>query len=159
MMLLARAAAGLAAALALTGCGSLPSLPGVPTASAPATSAPASSTPAGGAGQSVDEACTTLSSTMSTAADTLQTALADIGNDPQKAVVALQDFAGSLASAAADVENPEVRAQVDKAIAALNDLVAAIQAGIEDPAKVTEVMAGAGRVQTELAAIGTVCSG
>jgi hypothetical protein len=159
MMFLARAAAVVAAALALTGCGSLPSLPGLPTSSAPATSAPASSAPAGGSEQSVDEACTSLSSTMGTATDTLQTALADLGNDPAKAVAALQEFAGSLAGAAADVENPEVRAQVDKAVAALNELVTAIQAGIEDPTKLTEVMAGVGKVQAELTAIGTVCSG
>lgn len=152
MFHLVRVALGLVATLALlTGCSAL-------TSTTPTTS-PAASAPQGGSDQSVAGACESLGSAMGEAADTFQSALGELGTDPQQALSALQEFATSLKDAAATVQNPQVKAQVDKAIAALNDLTAALEAGIKDPLKMTEVLGTISAVQEELTAIGTVCAG
>lgn len=121
------------------------------TASAPATS--------GSSGQSVTAACAALSSSMNESATALQSAMSDIGTDPSKAVDALESFRDSFEKAAAEVSNPEVKAQAEKALAATKEMVAALDAVVKDATKIAGVSEALQGFQEELTKIGTVCGG
>ena len=128
-----------------------------PATSAPATSAPATSAPA--AGGSLIEECAELSAQMSTAAATMQSAMADLSTDPDKAVSAMQEFAESFEAAAAKVTNPELKAQADKAVAALGEMIDGLKAIIKDPSKAADLTETMTKFQEETTAIGAVCGG
>jgi hypothetical protein len=158
MLIPARAAlAAVAGLVLLAGC----SGPSTAPTSAPAASTASSSAPAtsGSSGQSVTDACTALATTMNESATTMQEAMSDIGTDPQKAVKALQGFKDTFEQAVAKVDNAEVRAQADKALAATKEMVSAIEAVTKDPTKVAGVSDALTAFQEEMTKIGTVCGG
>jgi hypothetical protein len=158
MLIPARAAlAAVAGLVLLAGCSGLSTAPtSAPAASTASSSAPATS---GSSGQSVTDACTALATTMNESATTMQEAMSDIGTDPQKAVKALQGFKDTFEQAVAKVDNAEVRAQADKALAATKEMVAAIEAVTKDPTKVAGVSDALTAFQEEMTKIGTVCGG
>ena len=163
---LTRTALGLAAGLLLlSGCSWLGNLlPGGVASTAPAASPAASSAtsaPASGgsSGQSAAEACAALSAAMSEASSTLNTAIQDAGSDPAKAVKALNDFKDSFTAAIAEVDNSELKAQAQKALDALNELIPLFQDGLSDPTKMAEATSAMSTFQQELSAIGTICGG
>jgi soluble cytochrome b562 len=141
MLIPARAAlAAVAGLVLLAGCSGSSTAP---------TSAPAAST----------ASCTALATTMNESATTMQKAMSDIGTDPQKAVKALQGFKDTFEQAVAKVDNAEVRAQADKALAATKEMVSAIEAVTKDPTKVAGVSDALTAFQEEMTKIGTVCGG
>jgi hypothetical protein len=85
--------------------------------------------------------------------------MSDIGTDPNKAVDALESFRDSFEKAAAEVSNPEVKAQADKALAATKEMVAALDAVTKDATKIAGVSEALQAFQEELTKIGTVCGG
>lgn len=156
MKILTRTAAGLVAGLVLlSGC-SAPG--GSPTAPGSSTTA-ASSAPADTSGQSVQDACAALSTAMSEASSTMDTAMQDAGSDPQKAVKSLEAFKDALTEAAAKVDNAEVKAQLQKVVDSLAKLIPLLQASIDDPSKLSDVMTQMIEFQKELSAIANVCAG
>jgi hypothetical protein len=143
-----RIAGGLAVALLLlTGCGAF-SLTG-----------PAASTPAPAITQSREEACTILATAMNESTAALDKGIDKMSTDPTKSVAALKSFTSALAGAVAKVHNPKVKAKAAKAVSAMKKLTSALEAAIKDPAKLAGVSGKLKKVQTELAAIGTVCDG
>ena len=164
---LTRAAIGLATGfLLLTGCSSLGNLmPGGGATSEPAASSSASeatsapSDTGGSSGQSASEACTVLGDTMNEAGQALQDVGSNLGNDPEKALKALDDFRASFETAVTKVDNPEVKAQAQKALDALDALIAALKAGIKDTSKMPDMLTALSDFQTEMTAFATVCTG
>ncbi len=152
MRSLARSALGLALGLLLlTGCSALGGLiPGV-SPSTPAATGAAS-------GQSAKAACAALGTVISEAATTLPKSFADAGSDPEKAVKALTTFAKKFGKAVATVDNPQVRAQAQSTLDALNQLVDAADAVSRDASKAAGLAAAFGGVQQQLAAIGSLCA-
>jgi hypothetical protein len=147
---------GLVAALVLlSGCAAAG---GAPSASVPATTVASSSAPAA-SDQSKLEACDDLAATMEAASTTLSDSMQLVASDPQKALTALTLFNTSLQSAVAKVSNPEVKAQGEKAVAAIKELTDALDTMIKNPAGAKpEALTGAlTKMTTELTAIGTVC--
>ncbi len=109
--------------------------------------------------KAVAEACTAVRTAFNNAGATLNTALQQMSTDPQKALATVQPVVAELERAVTKVDNPTVRAQADKTVAALNDVVTALQAAVQDPSKITGLAAPFGKVQTELTAFGTLCGG
>ena len=105
------------------------------------------------------EACSSLVGPMGEAAETLQSAVAELATDPSKAVQALQDFQDTFEQAVAPVTNPEVKAQAQKALAATKAMVEALDSGIKDPAKLAGIDQYLTDFQNEMTAIGEVCGG
>lgn len=162
--------AGIAAALVLlTGCTSAAapsSTPSpAPTSAAP-TASPTSAAPTASATADSDDltkaaSCLEIGKTANDAATTLNAALADIGTDPKKSLTALQEFSKTLKASIAKLEDPAVKAQSEKAVAAVDETTAALEKLIKNPTadglkKLQEPLA---RVDTEFNDIGTVCGG
>ncbi len=147
--------AAVAGLVLLAGC----SGPSTAPTSAPAASAPAASAPAGSSDQSLLDACTTLSASMNDATATMNSALADIGKDPDKAVKALRAFQDTFDQSVAKVTNPELRAQADKALAATKGMVSALEAITKDPTKLAGFSDTMAKFEDEMTKIGTVCAG
>lgn len=164
MRTLARTSIGIVTGfLLLSGCSSLGGvIPGggssassaASPAASEATSAPASG---GSSDQSAADACLAIGSAMSEAGNTLQDAAQDFGSDPEKAVKALNEFKDSFVKASAKVDNPEVKAQVQKATDALTDMITKLEAGLNDPLKMTEAMSAMSTFQQEVTAISSLC--
>ncbi len=150
--------AGIVAALVLLpGCAAAAGA--APSASVPATSVASSSAPAA-SNQSKLDACNELAATMEDAAKTLNDSMKVMSSDPAKAVTALSSFNTSLEAAVAKVSNPEVKAQGEKAVAAIKELIDALDVMVKNPADAKpETVSGAlAKMTTELSAIGTVCA-
>jgi Flp pilus assembly protein TadB len=109
--------------------------------------------------KAVAEACSALGSAFSKAGTTLNTALQQMGTDPQKALQTVQPLVDDLQTAVTKVDNPTVRAQGEKTVAALQELVTALDAAVKDTSKVPGLAAPFGKVQTELTAFATLCGG
>ena len=153
--------AGVVAALfLLPGCAAAGT---APSASVPATSTVASSSApdVADADQSTLEACDALGATMEEATTTLNDSMKLFASDPKKALAALTSFTTTLKSAVAEVTNPEVKAQGEKAVAAMKEVTDALDDVITDPAgaKQEAITAALAKMSTELTAIGTVCGG
>jgi hypothetical protein len=152
-----RAALGAVLGLVLlAGCSAATTAPGTsaPVASTATTSA---SAPSGSSDQSVADACSALTATMKDAASTMQSATSDFSSDPEKAIKALQTFRDTFATATAQVNNPTVTAQAQKALDATKKMVSALETVIKDPTKVSEVQGVMSDFQTEMTKLGTVC--
>ena len=161
--------AGIAATLILfTGCTSVaaPSSSSSPAASQPAPSASATSAaPTASATTESDltraAACLEIGKTANEAATTLNAALKDIGSDPKKSLSALKEFSKTMNASIAKLEDPAVKAQSEKAVAAVDEVSAALEKLIKNPTadalnKLSEPLA---KVDAEFTAIGTVCGG
>ncbi|PFG16057.1 hypothetical protein ATK74_0586 [Propionicimonas paludicola] len=166
--------AGIAATLILfTGCTSAaaPSNSSSPAASQPApaasatSAAPTSAAPSASATAESDltraAACLEIGKTANEAATTLNTALKDIGSDPKKSLSALKEFSKTMNASIAKLEDPAVKAQSEKAVAAVEEVSAALEKLIKNPTadalnKLSEPLA---KVDAEFTAIGTVCGG
>jgi uncharacterized lipoprotein YmbA len=149
------------AALLLTGCaGNNPADSTADTPLPDSSSAPESESESGSSDQSVADACNELQSTLSESATALQDGMSEFANDPQLAVDSLTEFAGEFGAVRDSLGNAEVKAQADKAGAALDEMIVALESGVADPAAfdLTAFTETATNVQTELAAIGEVCT-
>lgn len=141
--------------LLLAGCSSPATQP---SAAAPETTA--ASTPAAPVEeQSVLEACAGLASTLTEVSTKMQSAMTELAADPKKGVTALQDFQDTFTQAVADVTNPKVKAQTEKALAASEKMISTLDAGMKDPAKLADIEKVVENFQTEMTAIGEVCGG
>ena len=146
------------ALILLSGCASADL---TPSAASPAASTPTASAAADSTGQSLSEACDAIGTTMDDAAKPLDAAMTGLATDPKKSLAALRTFTTTLETAVAELGNPEVKAQGEKAVAAMNGLNAALEDIIKHPAKAKtkDLKAALATVETELTAIGTVCGG
>jgi hypothetical protein len=137
-----------AAAVLLTGC----AVPGLTPAATPST-----------AGHPTDKAmaaaCTAIDAALSKAGSTLGTALQQVASDPQKALATIQPLAADFGKAVEKVDNPTVRKQADKVVAALSELASALKAAVDDSSKIPGLAVPFGKVQQELTALATLCQG
>jgi uncharacterized membrane protein YqiK len=141
--------ASLAALVLLAGC----TVPSIPTTGAGSATTSRPTDPA------VAEACDALGAAMSKTGATLNTALQQVTTDPQKALATVQPLADDFSKAVAKIDNPTVRAQGDKAAAALNGLVAALGEAIKDSTRLPALTGAFGKVQQEFTALVTLCQG
>lgn len=107
--------------------------------------------------KAVAAACTALRSAFDKAGTALSTAMGQMSSDPQKALETLQPVLADLEKAAKKADNPTVRAQADKTVAALQELVTALTEAVNDPAKIPGLAAPLVKVQTEVAAFTALC--
>lgn len=110
--------------------------------------------------QSVAEACDALQTTLSDSASALQEGMSEFANDPALAIESLNGFATEFAAAREELGNAEVKEQADAAGVALDEMLTSLEAIAADPASadMTAFMDTAQNVQTELTAIGEVCT-
>lgn len=110
--------------------------------------------------QTVAEACDALQTTLSSSASALQEGMSEFANDPALAIESLNSFATEFAAARDELGNAEVKEQADAAGVALDDMLTSLEAIAADPASadMTAFMDTAQSVQTELTAIGEVCT-
>jgi len=107
--------------------------------------------------KAVAAACTALRNAFDDAGTSLNTVFEQLTTDPQKALSTLQPVLADLEKAAKKVDNPTVRKQADKTVAAFQELVTALTAAVNDPTKIPGLAAPLAKVQTELAAFGALC--
>lgn len=160
--------AGIVAGLAiLTGC-TAPVAPSATASSSASQTSPAASatsaTPTESATADSDDltkaaACLEIGNTANSAAATLNAALKDIGSDPKKSLTALQEFSATMKASIAKVNDPEVKAQSEKAVAAVDEVTAALEKLIKHPTAeaLTKLQEPLTKVDAEFTAIGTVC--
>jgi len=154
--------AGIVAAfLMISGCASAPAAPAtVPAGSTSATaSATAKAEEVEVADQSVLEACDAIGTTMDGAATAMAAAMKTFESNPTKAVAALSSFNTTMDAAVAKLGNPEVKAQSEKAVAAMKGFTKALDDVLKHPANAKEatLTSAMTKVDTEFTAIGTVC--
>jgi len=166
---LARAAAGLALALAvaLTGCAGggdeEPEAEQSRTASPSASASPSPSETAdddAAGGQSTADACAIVQTALQDVSNGLNQDISALATDPAAAAAALDAVESGFAQAIAGVTNPEVRAPVDEAGAALTALSDQVTSVTQDPqsADPAAVQQAATDVQTRFAALAEVCA-
>jgi hypothetical protein len=162
--------AGVAATLVLlTGCTSAAAPSSTPSPAATSASPAAGATsaaPTTSASTDSDEltkaaSCLEIGKTANDAATTLNAALADMGNDPKKSLTALQEFSKAMKASIAKLEDPAVKAQSEKAVAAVDETTVALEKLIKNPTAdgVKKLQEPLAKVNTEFTAIGTVCGG
>ncbi|MGC3995399.1 MAG: hypothetical protein QM779_14995 [Propionicimonas sp.] len=162
MSVLTRVATCLASALLLVGCSATApaTAPTTAASSESATPTAATSEATSGTGtQSISEACNALNAAMADATSTMQSAMSEIGSDPSQAVKALEAFEQTFADSVASVDNAEVKAQAEKALAATKKMVSALEAVIKDPTKAASLQDVVTEFQSEMTELGTVCTG
>jgi hypothetical protein len=145
---IATAFAGFAfASLVLVGC----SAGGSDAGSGDSGAAPSS--------QSTEEACTVLKDGVQKTMTDLQSGLADLQSDPDKAAKAVDTLADAFEDTAKDVKNKDVRTVTDDATDALNAFSEQITAYAADPTSVdqTAVTDSATAVQTSMTKLGATC--
>lgn len=159
--------AGIVAGLALlVGC----TAPASPSAPAPASTSPAvSATPATSSASATtasDDAarttsCLDIAKSTNDAATAMEAALKDIGSDPKKSLAALQEFSASMKTTIATLKDPQVKAQSEKAAAAVDEVSTALEKLIKNPTAdaLTKIQEPLAKVNTEFTAIGTICGG
>lgn len=148
---------GILAGLLLAGCTAPSTTPTSPVASAPETTA--ASTPAQTDEQSVLAACVDLMDTVGDGAVAIESAMSEFAADPPKGVAALQEFQTTFEQAAAEVSNPEVKVQADKAVAASKAMIDMLAAGVKDPTKLEGLSDLITEFQNEMNSVAEVCSG
>ena len=142
----------------LSGCASsaAPSSVASPAAGTTTASAVADSSE-----QSLSDACDEIGTTMDDASKTLDAAMKTIGSNPDKSLTALTSFTTTMETEVAKLGNPDVKAQGEKAVAALKGVTAALQDVVKHPSKasMTKLTGPLAKLDAEFTAIGTVCGG
>ena len=113
----------------------------------------------GTSSQSTEEACTVLKEGVTGTMTDLQSGLAELQSDPDKAAKAVGTLAAAFEDTAKDVKNKDVRTVADDATDALNTFSTQITAYAADPASVdqTSVTDAATAVQTSFTKLGATC--
>jgi hypothetical protein len=149
---IATAFAGFAfASLMLVGCSAGGSGAGSDSGSGDSGAAPSS--------QTTEEACTVLKDGVTDTMTDLQSGLAELQANPDKAAEAVGTLAAAFEDTAKDVKNKDVRTVADEATESLNDFSDQITAYAADPTSVdqTSVTDSATAVQSSMTKLGATC--
>lgn len=113
----------------------------------------------GTSSQSTEEACTVLKDGVTGTMTDLQSGLAELQSDPDKAAKAVGTLAAAFEDTAKDVKNKDVRTVADDATDALNTFSTQITAYAADPTSVDQasVTDAATAVQTSFTKLGATC--